>query len=55
MTGKKPAIAITDDFAVWVGNTSDAELALDSCELFGFGRGVFDRKPIRYLAVSLTL
>ena len=48
MVGKKPAIAITQDFSLFIGNTSDAELALDAGELFGFRRGTFDQKEIRH-------
>ncbi|CAK9066087.1 unnamed protein product [Durusdinium trenchii] len=53
MVGKKPAIAITQDFSLFIGNTSDAELALDAGELFGFGRGTFDQKEIRDLTTEI--
>ena len=47
MMGAKPAIAITTDFAIHVGNTTDADITLEPGELFGFGRGVYEQKQIR--------
>ena len=44
---KKPAIVIDENFAVWVGNLTDATLKLEPGELFGFGRGAWEEKQVR--------
>lgn len=46
LTGKKPAIVICDSFAVWLGNTTDADMTLEAGELFGFGRGTYEHKVV---------
>lgn len=38
---------IDENFAVWVGNLTDATLNLEPGELFGFGRGTWEAKQVR--------
>lgn len=44
--GKKPAIAIGDDWSLWLGNLTDAQMELKAGELFGFNKGVFEEKIV---------
>ena len=46
MSGKKPAVVISDDHSVWIGNTTDASLTVSPGELFGFGRGSYEQKAV---------
>ena len=46
MSGKKPAVVISDDYSLWIGNTSDASLTVSAGELFGFGRGSYEQKAV---------
>ena len=48
MAGKKPQIAIGEDFSIYVGNSTDSELVLEAGELFGFGRGIFEQREVRH-------
>ena len=43
---KKPAIAIGNDWSIWIGNLTDTPLDLKPSELFGFGRGVYEEKIV---------
>ena len=42
MTAKRPAVVITNDLDIWIGNTSDAAITLGPIELFGFSTGTFE-------------
>ena len=42
----KPAIILSKDARVWLGNTSDSSQTWSACELFGFGTGAFEWKVI---------
>lgn len=44
--GKKPAIAIGDDWSLWVGNLTDTQLDIKAGELFGFNKGIFEEKIV---------
>lgn len=56
MSGSRPAIAISNDFSVWLGNTSDADLMVHAGELFGFGLGNFKAEVVSsHLRLSLLL
>lgn len=46
MTRRRPAIAITADLSIWVGNTSDVDFSCEPGELIGFGTGGFEEKII---------
>ena len=52
--GRRPAIAIGNDFSIYVGNTTDTEISLTAGELFGFGRGTFEQKVVS-LILGLSL
>ena len=42
MTGKRPAVVMTNELDIWVGNTSDVACTLGPVELFGFSTGSFE-------------
>ena len=46
MTRRRPAVAITADLSIWVGNTSDVDFSCEPGELIGFGTGGFEEKII---------
>ena len=47
MSGRKPAVATGQDWSVYIGNTTDADITFEAMELFGFGRGTFQQKEVR--------
>ena len=42
----KPALVISTDFGLYVGNESDQEMQLSASELCGFNTGSFQQKAI---------
>lgn len=39
-------MCITKSFEVWLENSSERDVSLQSCELFGFGPGVCTESPL---------
>ncbi|CAK9036023.1 unnamed protein product [Durusdinium trenchii] len=46
-SGKKPAITVDENYHIWLGNLTDADVTLEAGELFGFGRGAYEQKEVR--------
>ena len=42
MRANRPAIVLTSDYELWIGNPGDAPLALEPSELFGFSTGAYE-------------
>ena len=42
MTAKRPAVVMTSELDIWVGNTTDVACTLGPVELFGFSTGSFE-------------
>lgn len=54
--GKRPAVAITSAYHVWIGNPHDNDgITVEAQELFGFGIGDYDEKEIRDLSLPISL
>lgn len=47
----KPSICITSSFQVWLGNLTDADANFDPQELFGFGLGQYEERPVSTLVL----
>ena len=55
ISGKKPAVAIDESFAIWIGNLTDADCTYEAMDLFGFGRGSFEVKEVRHELTKFVL
>ena len=42
MTAKRPAVVITTDLDIWVGNMSDTACTMGPTELFGYNTGSYE-------------
>ena len=42
MTAKRPAVVLTTDLDICVGNTSDAACTMGPIELFGYNTGAYE-------------
>lgn len=42
MTAKRPAVVITTDLDIWVGNTTDTACTMGPVELFGYNTGAYE-------------
>lgn len=46
MRSGKPALVLTTGFDLWIGNTSDSQLAVEPGELFGFSTGAYEEVTV---------
>lgn len=47
MTAKRPAVVVTRDGDIWIGNTTDSACTMGPVELFGFSTGTFEEVTLR--------
>lgn len=43
----KPAVMISSNLSVWIGNASEDDANFSAQELFGFGVGAYEEKEVR--------
>lgn len=46
MRNGRPALALSSNFDLWIGNTSDMQLPLEAGELFGFSTGNYEEVTV---------